>query len=143
MEQLEERLMWAVQALAQPAELQPRLFPEFVVVADELALEFDHWQQTAKDHVGAGWSETQHTTLTDLDRLLTEMSGPGHPELWRGADCLNHPTWAEVRVRARTVLAAFGWSSDAPPADRAVYVPGSRAGEPKPSGSPAVSPLND
>jgi hypothetical protein len=35
------RLMLSVQALAQPAEVQLSLLPDFVCKADELALDFD------------------------------------------------------------------------------------------------------
>lgn len=120
----EQQLMWAVQALAQPAEVQPTLFPPFAVVADELALEFDHWRRVAERRVGALWSQGQRSALAALDRVLSEMSGPGKPELWLEAGCLRHPRWSEVRQLAQAVLSAFGWPPGLPPESRAVYVPG-------------------
>src|SRR6516225_2761064 len=67
----EQQLQWAVQALAQPAEVQPTLFPSFVVVADELALEFDHWRDVADGEVGGSWSPVQRAAVMTLDQLLS------------------------------------------------------------------------
>jgi hypothetical protein len=118
----EQQFQWAVQALAQPANVQPTLFPSFVVVADELALEFDHWMKVAGAEVGASWSPVQRGAVTALDRLLAEMSGPGKPEFWLGEACLHHPIWSEVRQLASEVLFAFGWSPGLPPLGRAIYI---------------------
>ncbi|HEX5726045.1 MAG TPA: hypothetical protein VFX98_11305 [Longimicrobiaceae bacterium] len=121
----EQQLMWAVQALAQPADVQPTLFPPFVVAADELALDFDHWREVAEGAVGASWSQGQRSALAALDRMLAEMSEPGEPELWLGDECLRHPQWSEVRQLAQAVLSAFGWPAGLPPEGRAAYVSGS------------------
>jgi hypothetical protein len=86
-----KQLMWTVQALAQPAETQPHLFPPFVVVADELALEFDAWYRTVWGEVRDTWLPAQRDCLATLNSLLTEMSGPDKPELWLEPDCLQHP----------------------------------------------------
>lgn len=120
----ELHLMWAVQALAQPAAAQAALFPPFVVVADELALDFDDHRRTAEAHIGDSWSPDQRAAIATLNRELTEMSGPGKPELWLDRGCLGHPRWAVVRQLARAALAAFNWSDEPPPSGRAVYVPG-------------------
>lgn len=120
----EQHLMWAVQALAQPADVQPTLFPTVVVVADELALDFDDQRRLAEAHVSGSWSLDQRAAIAALDRELTEMSGPDKPELWSDRGCLDHPRWAVVRQLARAALAAFNWPDEPPPSGRAVYVPG-------------------
>jgi hypothetical protein len=127
-----QQLMWAAQALAQPAEVQPTLFPPFVVVADELALEFYYWRQAAEGRSVGSWSEGQRSALATLDRLLDEMSGD-RPELWLDADCLLHPRWSEVRRLARSALSAFGWPMGLPPGHRAVYVPGAKRADRPPN----------
>ena len=43
--QLLEQLKWSLQALALPADSQLQQFPDFVVITDELMLEFDNWRQ--------------------------------------------------------------------------------------------------
>lgn len=45
MDLVRTRFMWTVQALAQPADVQVRLYPSFVAVADELALDHDEAQR--------------------------------------------------------------------------------------------------
>ncbi len=62
----------------------------------------------------------------ELDRVLSDMSGPGKSELWLEAvwleaDCLRHPRWSEVRQLAQAALSAFGWPADLPPEGRAMY----------------------
>ena len=124
MEASERQLMWAVQALAQPADVQPALFPPFVVVADELALEFDHWREVAEGSAGEQWSPGQRSTVAALGQALIAMSGPGRPALWSEPGCLSRPEWAEIRRLAGATLIAFAWPADRPPDGRGVYVPG-------------------
>ncbi|MBI5368698.1 MAG: hypothetical protein HZA54_16805 [Planctomycetes bacterium] len=124
MKSAEQELLWAVQALAQPADVQPTMFPPIVVVADELALDFDHWYQVSSGQTGTSWSPVQRLALAALDRQLSVMSGVDSPELWLSAGCLEHQQWSEVRRLALGVLAAFGWPPGLPPTERARYVPG-------------------
>ena len=124
MDRIEQQFQWAVQALAQPADVQITLFPSFVVVADELALDFDNWRQAFDSNFGTSWSPAQREAVEFLDQILDEMSGPNNPELWLHKECLNHPKWSEVRRLAEKVLSAFQWPSDVPPTDRGViYTP--------------------
>lgn len=118
---IEQQFQWAVQALAQPAEIQPQLFPSFVMVPDELALDFDNWRIAFDDRYGHVWSLEQRNAVVALDELLTMMSGPDKPEYWISDGCLNHPVWSEVRRLAAEVLSVFRWPQDRPPPDRALY----------------------
>jgi hypothetical protein len=98
-------------------------FPSFVVVADELALEFDDCRQAFDSNFGWCWSPLQRAAVVALEQYLADMSGPDKPELWLDEDCLDHARWSEVRQLAGKVLYAFGWSPDVPPLDRgAIYV---------------------
>ena len=103
---IERQFQWAVQALVQPADVQPTLFPSFVVVADELALDFDNWWKAYESNFGHLCSQQQRQAVASLDHLLTEMSGPGKPELWMDEGCLSHPKWSMVRRLAADVLSA-------------------------------------
>src|SRR5690348_11404020 len=114
MEGIEQQFQCAGQARAQPAHVQRTLFPTFVVGADELALHFDNWRGAAEAHYGDSWSAAQRKTVTELDQLLTEMSGD-KPELWLNEGCLTHPRWTEVRQLAGAVLNAFDWQDATPP----------------------------
>lgn len=111
----EQRFRHAVQALAQDAATQASLYPSIVVVADELALDFDNWRQVFEGVAGGAWTLQQVQSVSSLDELMDDMSGPDKPEIWLEEDCLLHPKWAEVRRLASNVLEAFGWNDDTPP----------------------------
>ncbi|MHB1037555.1 MAG: hypothetical protein ACYC35_22035 [Pirellulales bacterium] len=121
-ENIKRQFQWAVQALAQPPNVQPTLFPPFVVVADELALEFDNWWKAYESNFGHLCSQQQREAVSAVDHLLAEMSGPDKPELWLDDGCLNHPKWSEVRRLAADVLSAFEWPPGLPPLGRVTYV---------------------
>lgn len=111
---------WSLRALAQPATVQIGLYPSFVEVADELALELEeHLQRTDLDLL----APTQRDAVRALDRALEEMSGPARAELWHVAALDVAPEWTRLRELASQVIATMGWSSEPPPIDRgAIYV---------------------
>lgn len=121
---LETRFMWAVQALAQAAEVQLGLYPGFVVVADELALEHEEMQEQFLDSVDReSLSDAQQYAIEVLDRRLVAMSGPQNAEFWTEEALRAATEWVSVRALAQAVLDAMGWPSEAPPIDRgAIYV---------------------
>ena len=115
-----QQFEWSVRALAQPAAVQLALYPSFVEVADELALEFEeHSRRIDVDAL----TPAQRDAVRALDRALAEQSGPAHAELWEIAALDGTPEWAHFRALAAKVIELMGWSSDPPPYDRgAVYV---------------------
>lgn len=118
----EEQLKHAVQALAQPAEVQAGLFPSFVVAADELALEFERTYMGAEAAIGAQWSSVQADCLRKLDQEIERLSGEAFPEIWLAPDALSHPAWATFRAHARDVMVAFSWPFEAPSKTAGIYV---------------------
>jgi hypothetical protein len=122
MRKCEQALQRALQAIAQPPEIQMELFPTFVVVADELALDFDQALQYARYKVGSQWTEAQIKALESLDRELEANSGPDKPEIWETPDCLSHPSWSAFRELASAALSAFDWSNQIPKPSGAIYV---------------------
>ncbi len=120
--QLLEQLKWSLQALALPADSQLQQFPDFVVITDELMLEFDNWRQAA---AGAQtFSAEQQTALERLDRLFDQMSDADAADFATEAALREHPRWQEARDLARRALETFGWSYEIPPKERLVYVRG-------------------
>ncbi len=118
-----DQLRWALQALAAPAEQQLQLFPSFVCVPDELALEFDQWLRAVAAE--ATFTAEQQVVLARLDERISAWSGPAHPEVWTTTALATHPVWSDFRALACEALAAFGWPADLPPSNRAgVYVHG-------------------
>lgn len=122
MESSLEQLKWSLQALASPAATQQSLFPTFVCVADELALDFDQWLRVATHRHTLAPEQT--AALTALDELLARMSGRQHEEFWTVPALESHATWQQIRDLAHRALDAFGWPLVPPPTGRAIYVPG-------------------
>ena len=120
----ERRFMWAVQALALPAEQQLSLFPSFAEVADELALEHEETQAGFLTTVGAGLTSNQTRAIEALDAKLEVMSGEENATTFWTVEALGgRPEWEQVRSLARNVLSVMGWPASVPPLDRgAVYV---------------------
>jgi hypothetical protein len=117
-----EQLKWALQTLALPADLQLQQFPDFVVVTDELMLEFDNWRQAA---AGAQtFTPDQQVALEQLDRLFDRLCSTDDPELATEAALREHPRWEEVRQLANNALETFGWCREIPPKERLAYIRG-------------------
>ncbi len=116
-----DQLRWSLQALALPYDAQRSLFPSFACTADELALDFDHWCETAR-HQHA-FTESQLAALASVMAVLSAMTGEKDPDLWSDSALAHLPRWQDVREKARQALEAFQWNVDVPPSDRAVFVP--------------------
>jgi len=118
-----ERLERAVLALAQPADVQLSLFPDFVCKADELALDFEEALDGFFGFEGE-IGECERINLNALDRLILSKSGKANESFWTDEALLSHPTWDEIRVAAKSAVAAFGWELRRPPPSGAIYIGG-------------------
>jgi hypothetical protein len=116
-----DQLKWSLQALALPYDTQRSLFPSFACTADELALDFDHWCETAS-HQHA-FTADQLSALASVSAVLSAMTNDKNADLWSDSALAHLPLWQEVRERARAALEAFQWTIDVPPSDRAVFIP--------------------
>ena len=111
-----ERLLHALQALAAEADVQEKLFPDFVAKTDELIIDFVGWRVSCV-HNGslsvqeAGAFYAVHVFISSRPK---DCHAPG---------CLrSHPFWAELRKKASGALAAAGWTKDTPPSYAHEYV---------------------
>ncbi|WP_439571148.1 hypothetical protein [Sphingomonas sp.] len=116
-----ERLERAVLALAQPADVQLSLFPDFVCKADELALDFEEALDMFFGHE-VELAEHERVELNALDRLILSKSGQANAAFWTDDALLTHPTWDEIRFAAKSTVAAFGWVLRRPPPSGAIYI---------------------
>lgn len=119
----ESRLEWSVRALAQPKVVQEALFPEFVCLADELALDFEESLrgfQAGSAQLGERFSEA----VLRLDAQLEKMSGPKNAEMWTDEALADSPEWATVRELAVAVAEIAGWPTSSPGPSKHVYVDG-------------------
>jgi hypothetical protein len=112
---------WAVRALAQDATIQIALFPSFVVVADELALDFEQYRLATADRLSELGGHVV-ARVGELDAALEAMSGPEHLDLWTDEALRSAREWVTVRALARRVLEAAVWRNTPPPIGRAAYI---------------------
>jgi hypothetical protein len=111
-------LRWSLQALATTDSLQPALFPEQSMSADELALDFDNSSSIVRERYEPDLSREQAAALDAIDHKLTTMSRDGaefDAELWTDAAVRTSEPWREIRRLAAAALEAFGWPVESPP----------------------------
>ena len=119
-----ERLVIALRALAGPADAQLARFPDFVVKADELALDFADAHLLFAQCQQLEFTRTQRDAVADVDRLLDQMSGPAHAALWSERALREAPEWDTVRNAAKRALRELGYAEGPVPPSDATYVPG-------------------
>ncbi len=113
-----KQLRWSLQALAAAGSDQRPLFPDSVVTADELALDFDHWAAVVRGNYETELSTSQTESLAAIDRKLATMSRDGvefDVELWTEAALRTSEHWTGVRRLAAAGLEAFGWPVEVAP----------------------------
>lgn len=113
------QLIWAIQALAYPAEIQLSLFPSHVCKVDELALDFDVWSSYTLAHELAELTDQQVHSLEFIDNKLNVMTED--KSLWSEEALRTSLPWQEIRQLALAALHDFDCTLDIPPADRSQY----------------------
>src|SRR5258708_7609890 len=100
-------LVNALRLLASSADVQERAFPGFVVVPDELALNFDDAFRLTEQLVGSGrLSREQVEALARVDNALDELTNRGG--MWTLEALRESQEWQGVRAEARKALDALG-----------------------------------
>ncbi|WP_437590912.1 hypothetical protein [Sorangium sp. So ce1000] len=113
--------MRSVQVLAQPADVQRALFPDFVRVGDELANDFDAARRTFLAETPP-LTPPQREAIDSLDHVLDTLSGEHNAAFWLDAEQLSlDPRWNLIRAKASLVLVSFGWPNEPPPHNGAIY----------------------
>ena len=113
-----EQLRRSLQALAISGSAQLALFREYVVKADELALDFDHWFAVLRSNYARELTPRQADALAGIDQKLAIISRDGAEfdvELWTDEALKSSEHWAEVRRLAASALEAFGWAVESLP----------------------------
>jgi hypothetical protein len=118
---MRDKLERAVLALAQPADVQLSLYPDFVCKADELALDFEDGLCEMVGHEEA-FSPEQHRAIDALNDLLSSMGGELNAAFWTEDAVRTHPTWDEIRRLARDAVIVCGWELRRPPPPDGTYV---------------------
>lgn len=111
-----------VQSFAQPGDVQKSLFPDFVNVADELAVE---WEMALEGLNDTSLTDKQKQVIKALDDYMLSISGPANIQYWNNEALCHSKEWDMMRNLAEDILCVMGWEKNIPPKNRAIYVKGS------------------
>ena len=113
------QFFWSLQALAQPAEVQAALFPSFVVVADELALDLKQWLEVVR--ASKEVPEEAVRIAQQIDAMLCDASSD--EQFWTLEALASNAVWQQIRDLSIEALGAARVGIEAQPLGRAIYVP--------------------
>ncbi|MFF5161291.1 hypothetical protein ACFY3N_34725 [Streptomyces sp. NPDC000348] len=100
-------LMEALTVLAADAQVQVSWLVRHAVMADGIALDFDHAFRMAEALVAEGQlARGVMADLQEIDVVLSGMSGDGNADGWTGDALSTDGGWALARRLARRVLVA-------------------------------------
>jgi hypothetical protein len=115
-----KQLRRSLERLAASADDRNVLFPDLVMTADELALDFDHWAAFVCDAHGGELTAAQRAAMDALGQAFTRMSRDASEfdaDVWSDAALKTSEHWASVRRLACAALDAFGWTADGAPVE--------------------------
>lgn len=98
------QLRWSLQALAQPADVQLGLYPNFACKADELALEFRDAFLAVKEDAENLFGQEQAEALGRIEAHLKGFSGEANADHWTEEALCSDRLWAETRALAKDAL---------------------------------------
>lgn len=124
-----EKLVQALKLLAARPEQLRQLFPDFVDVPDELALELDHWLVFGVDFVSQGLvSEEQLHDVQSIDDVFEAFSGRQDSQFWTMEAVASSEVWEQLRQKAKSILASMGIPTHIDHIEGIIYVPGKKYG---------------
>lgn len=118
-----DQLKWSIQALSLEADDQLASFPDFVVVTDELLLEYDNWYHAAIGNYPDFFSREQLNILNEINSFIDKLP-PEDLNVSIEDELRTYPFWEELRILTRKALQKFNWTSELPPYDRSTYLLG-------------------
>lgn len=116
------QLKWALQALAQPAGIQVALFPPFVCIADELALDLEHWYRVTKTQ-SLPIDPRAFAVIEQINVNLANLSNRQNTVFWSVEGLESDFRWDSIRELAREALMLAGWELSQPPFQRSLHAP--------------------
>lgn len=125
--ELPEEFVDSLQLLASEPEQQFKVFPDWVVVADELALTFDAAVEHLQRELDArDLSIDDRLMLQRVDELNERLLSPApeHKQQWSDAAVRYAVGWSEIREEARHLLADLGIDRTLPRNRGSDYVQG-------------------
>jgi hypothetical protein len=114
-----ERIEWITRAFAQSSNVQKSLFPDFVNVADELAVE---WELALEETNNDMLSDKQKSSIKELDDYLLSISGSENIQYWNDYALCYSNEWNKIRELAKIIFDTMGWNDEGPPKCNALYI---------------------
>lgn len=118
-----DRLIQSVQLLAANYETQKEVLPDFVVIADEVALTFDECLPFVAMLTQEGLlNKNQLAKIKDIETELHQMSK--RKELWTDLALKNNQHWEHIRMQAKELLVLLNEQQSSPDLYWSTYVRG-------------------
>lgn len=114
-----EKLEWITRSFMQPSGIQISLFPDFINVAEQLAVE---WEIALDDIIYELLSVEQRSVIKEFDDYILSISGSEYMQLWNNDALLSSIEWEKMRALARKIVIIMGWSEIPPSYDNAIYI---------------------
>ena len=118
-------LIEALRLLAADYHTQKSLFPDYVLVPEEIALVF-HDCVLLGDHLVSSGLLTNHQleSVAAIDRELELRSNQEQKDFWTEQALRSSETWEKIRRRAQEALGLLGSRMALPRLDWLTFVPG-------------------
>ncbi|XKM14527.1 hypothetical protein RCS94_04955 [Orbaceae bacterium ac157xtp] len=117
------KIKWVTQAIAQPCEIQKSLFPDFVNVADELAVEWEIALDELDDsNFLSSITNEQRRIIKKLDDYMLSISGPANIQYWNNDALCQSAEWQRMREMAIDILSIMQWEKIVPIKQNAIYI---------------------
>lgn len=113
------RIKWITQSFAQPYEIQKMLFPDFINVADQLAVE---WEIALDEVNDCQLTDSQRQAIKRLDDYMLSISGIANIKHWNDDALCYSDEWNEMRILAKVILDVMGWDNVVPPESGVIYI---------------------
>lgn len=117
------KLKWITQVIALPCETQKSLFPDFVNVADEIAIEWEMALDELNDlSVASSITSGQKALINKLDDYMLSISGSNNIQYWNNDALCKSPEWQKMREMAMDILSIMKWEKIIPSKSDAIYI---------------------
>jgi hypothetical protein len=117
------KIKWVTQAIAQSCDIQKSLFPDFVNVADELAIEWEMALDELNDPNTASLiTDQQLNTIKKLDDYILSISGSNNIQYWNDIALCQSKEWQRIREMAIDILSIMKWEKIVPSKSKAIYI---------------------
>ncbi|QMT33966.1 hypothetical protein LNQ82_05720 [Conchiformibius steedae DSM 2580] len=111
---MKNELRLAIQALAQPSNIQKKLVQNSPIVGEELILYYSDAIESYFESDHLDMSASQNIALKQLDDFILSKSGHEYQDIWLNPEKLDGSEWQHIRYLATIVAKEFNWTLESP-----------------------------